>query len=255
MARRSIGSITALLLTALLCAPAAAQQQTGQFALYRGTPQIASKVTLIRGNELDIVQFPRDSHTPITQYKRTENEGVHVILVRDDFRSFSHVHPREAGDGHFRVQVALDEGHRYYAFVGSRPEGYSPQVFRFTLQAGAPPHRVATTLDLPSTHAVAGPYRVAITNARLSAGKPKSISAHVTSDTGATVETQQFRGAQAHTIFIDPQTLKYVHVDAPGDDRHIVLRVPPLPRGAYRMWLEFESAGSIYAAPFTLVAQ
>src|SRR5690242_2584384 len=111
MARRSIGSITVLLLSALLCARAGAQQQTGQFALYRGTAQIVSKVTLVGGNELDIVQFARSSHMPITHYKRPENESVHVILVRDDFRSFSHVHPREINGGHFRVRVALDAGH------------------------------------------------------------------------------------------------------------------------------------------------
>ena len=234
---------------------AAPQRQDGAFALYRGVPRIVSRVSLVGSNELDIVQYAIGSSTPVLQYARTEGEPVHVILVRDDFRAFSHVHPAYAGSGHYRVRVALDAGHRFYAFIASHPAGDPPQVFRFTLQAGAPPHHVDTSLEAPSRGGNAGPYRITLSADRLPAGKPKSIGVNVTR-AGRTVSLTPFRGAAAHMMFIDPQSLQYVHVDAhtQGAGR-IVLNVPALPRGVYRMWLQFEPQRAILTVPFTLAAQ
>jgi hypothetical protein len=229
-------------------------EQTGQFALYRGTPQIRSKVRLVRGNELDIIQYSLHARAPITRYSDMEGQPLHVVVVRDDFRSFSHVHADQNANGEFRVRVALDAGHRYYAFVGSKPLHQQWQVFRFTLQAGAPPHQVATTFGSPSTSAEAGPYRVMLSGARLAAGSPQTIGVHVLTNAGARVQTKAFRGAQAHTVFVNIQTLQYVHADAPRGSRQIALHVPPLTKGAYRIWLEFSDGRAIYAAPFTLVA-
>lgn len=258
MASRTLRTLSLFAFAVSMSAVASAtapREQTGEFALYRGKPQIVSQVRLIDHNELDVVQFPRGSSSPITRYAKMENQPLHVVLIRDDFRSFSHVHAREASNGHFHVQVALDSGHRYYAFVGSKPQGYAPQVFRFMLQAGAPPHQLDTTFDAPTARAIAGPYSVSITSARVPANKAQEIYVRVASRSGAPVQVQSFRGAAAHTVFVSPQTLQYVHVDASEHHRRIALRVPPLTRGAYRMWLEFDYGRSIFAAPFTLVAQ
>lgn len=236
-------------------ASAAPQRQTGAFALYRGVPKIVSNVSLVGSNELDIVQYPIGSGTPVLHYVSTEGEPLHVILVRDDFRAFSHVHPISAGKGHYRVRVALDAGHRFYAFVASQPAGDPPQVFRFTLQAGAPPHHVDTSLEAPSRIGTAGPYRLTLSSDVLTAGKPKAIRVSV-SRAGRTVALKPFHGAAAHMMFINPQSLEYVHVDAhaQGGGR-IVLNVPALPRGTFRMWVQFEPQRAILTVPFTLAAQ
>lgn len=258
MASRTRCALIGLLLAFAAVAPAACvtQEQRGTFALYRGTPQISSNVKLVGNDELDIVQYDARSRAPIVRYVLTEGEPVHVILVRDDFRSFSHVHPKPVGKGHYRVRVALDAGHRFYAFVASEPTGDAPQVFRFTLQAGAPPHHLDTSLEAPSTSALAGRYRVSLSAARLQAQTPHAIAARVTTRAGSPVSVQPFRGAQAHTVFVNPQTLQYIHVDAqPGGKAQMMLRVPPLPRGIYRMWLQFSAGRTITTAPFTLVAQ
>jgi hypothetical protein len=257
MAGSTLRAVAALALAVATCGTAFAaqqQEQLGQFALYRGTPQIRSDVRLIGGNVLQIVQYPLHGNAAITRYRNSESEPVHVVLVRDDFRSFSHVHPQAVSNGIYRVRVALDAGHRYYAFVGSRPAGYTPQVFRFVLQAGAPPHHSATSFEAPSERTTAGPYRVTLSNAHLSAYKFATIVASVTTNAGRAVATRPFRGALAHTVFVNVQTLEYVHVDAPQDGR-IELRLPPLRRGAYRMWLEFSDGHAIFAAPFRLAAQ
>lgn len=257
MASPTRGAVSALIFAFITCvaANAAQREQSGQFALYRGKPEIRSDVRLIGGNILQIVQYPLRGDAPIERYANMEREPLHLVLVRDDFRSFSHVHPNAVGNGTFHVQVALDSGHRYYAFVGSHPIGYDRQVFRFTLKAGMPPHHIETSLEAPTTRSLGGPYRVTLSGARLTAGKSQAIVARVTTPAGKKVYTHPFRGAQAHTVFVNVETLQYVHVDAPQDPQRIELRVPPLTRGAYRMWLEFNDGNATYAAPFTLVAQ
>ena len=253
----SARAVTAALAFALAtCVPGAAAQreQSGQFALYRGKPEIRSDVRLIGGNILQIVQYPLRGDTAITRYANVEHQPLHLVLVRDDFASFSHVHPNAVGNGTFHVRVALDSGHRYYAFVGSHPIGYDWQVFRVTLKAGMPPHNMATSFEAPTTQSIGGPYRVTLSKARLTAGKSTAIVVRVTTPAGKTVYTHPFRGAQAHTVFINVQTLQYVHTDAPRNPQRIELQVPPLTRGVYRMWLEFNDGKAIYAAPFTLAA-
>lgn len=258
MASRTIRTLAALVAALFACtaARAAAPKQTGAFALYHGTPQIRSQVQLTGHDELDIVQYPQGSRWPLVRYARSEGEPVHVILVRDDFRSFSHVHPRAVGNGHFRVRLALDSGHRFYAFVASQPSGFARQVFRFTLQAGAPPHHLETSLEAPSRVAVAGPYRVALSEASVPAGTPQTIAVAVNKRGGGKAALSSVYGAPAHTVFISPQTLQYVHVDAhAANGRRLALRVPALAPGVYRMWMQLDAGNSSLTAPFTLVAR
>src|SRR5689334_18474170 len=102
---RAVIATCALALIPIIGASAKQREQAGDFALYRGTAQIRSDVRLIGDNELQIVQYPMHGNSPITRYTSTEREPMHVVLVRDDFRSFSHVHPSEASSGTFRVRV------------------------------------------------------------------------------------------------------------------------------------------------------
>jgi hypothetical protein len=190
------------------------------------------------------------------RYVSSESEPIHVILVRDDFGAFEHVHPAPYGNGHYRVQVALASGHRYYAFVGSRPAGAQPQVFRFTLKAGAPPHHVATNLLAPTTQSLAGPYRIDLSSAQFPARKSATIDLRVFGRNGNVVAVLPYHGARAHTVFVNPSSLEYVHIDAHSDGgKRLVLRIPPLAQGTYRMWLQFRGNGTTFTAPFTLAAQ
>lgn len=258
MASRALGAVAALVTAILLPvhAGAARSQQTGVFALYRGTPQIDSHVRLLGHDELDIVQYPMHSTAPLVRYVRSEGEPLHVVLIRDDFRSFSHVHPVGDGRGHYHVRVALDSGHRFYAFVASQPNGLPRQVFRFTLQAGAPPHHLATSLQAPSRVSLAGPYRVLLSHATIVAHRPYTIDVSVNGPHGAALRVPPEHGAAAHTVFISPQTLQYVHVDAREDGgNRLKLRVPALAPGAYRMWMQFSEGNAALTAPFTLVAR
>ena len=216
--------------------------QTGAFALFGGKPQIVSQVQLVGHNELAIVQLSAATHAPITQYVPTEGQDVHVVLVRDDFRSFSHVHPTPGARGAFRTQVALDAGHRFYAYVASEPQGFSRQVFRFVLQAGAPPHHLDTSLAAPHTTSLAGRYTV-------------HLDRDVLSRNGGPLLVQIPHRAGLHSVLVNTSTLTYAHVDGTltrGACCTYRMQMPRLARGVYRMWLQFDDSAGSLTAPFTI---
>lgn len=220
--------------------------QAGAFALFGGTPQIVSHVRLAGHNVLEIVQRRTANGPPIRQYALNEGEPLHLVLVRDDFRSFSHVHPAMLANGAFRTHVALDAGHRFYAFVASQPAGDAKQVFRFVLQAGAPPHHLDTTIAAPRTTSQAGPYPVRLQRAVLGTA-PQTLAVYA-----------PYRAA-LHTVLVNTQTLTYAHVDGMLDPARkcctYTLQLPRLAPGLYEMWTQFGRDGSALTARFTLAAR
>ena len=277
MARPSIGRVIAGAALALgLCATAAASSvQNGTFALPDGRALVRAELTVrpngAAANRLDIAQYAPDSQVPIADYRADQTKLMHLVLVRDDFAGFQHVHPRFAG-GHFTVDVTLDAGHRYYAYSDSLPSRYPQQVFRFVLQAGAPPHTVNTSISPGNKRIAAGPYDVALSTVHLRAGRAANVPVRITRNGRIASDVHPYLGAAAHAVFIDTQSLAYVHVhpmtsgsmsgmedmklnDSDTLPGEMTLMVPPLKAGLYKLWLQFRGGKGLYAAPFTLAVK
>ncbi|MGZ6177635.1 MAG: hypothetical protein ACXWNZ_05215 [Vulcanimicrobiaceae bacterium] len=268
----------------------ATRSQNGVFALQNGMPMVRSLLT-VRGSahghvsELDIVQYNNGSSRPIEQYDADQTQLMHLVIVRDDFRKFMHVHP-VLRDGHFVEPIALDAGHRFYAYADSTPHDGAQQVFRFVLQAGAPPLKLYTTVSASPPSTAAGPYDVALTTTHIAANHPARVVTTIERAGRIADDLHPYLGAAAHAVFINASSLNYVHVhpmplsaDAASDsesmnemamDTHhemqtfpsgqklsgrMTLAIPALPRGTYKMWLQFHGGSSLYVAPFTIVAR
>lgn len=244
----------------------------GVFALTGGTAQATSQMHVSGNgtNDLDLVQYARGSRAPITRYDLEETKPIHLILVRDDFRTFAHLHPILKPNGHFGLQVALDAGHRYYAYADTKPHGMSQQVFRYELVAGTPPRRMATSVSGSLPYVYAGPYGVRLATTRIAANRPQTIHVTITRGRALANDLRPYLGAAAHGVLINTATLAYVHVHpisamngtempslAPSAhvDGRIGLQTPPLKPGTYKMWLQFAGKGGVFVAPFTLAVR
>jgi hypothetical protein len=99
MEGRAIRGVIAGALCALtFCvASAAVVNETGQYALAQGQAKITSRLSLTDGafgtQTLALVQYPLHSASPLKRYALIEGEMLHVVVVRDDFQSFGHLHP------------------------------------------------------------------------------------------------------------------------------------------------------------------
>ncbi len=251
--------------------------QMGKWALHGSRAQIVSRLygrPKSAGTDLDIVQYRIGSSAPIVRYTIEQTKLMHLILVRDDFREFAHVHPRFSR-GHFIVPITIAQGHRYYVYADSTPDGMPQQVFRFQIGAGTQPALLQTVLAPSARDAVVGPYNVRLSTTRLVANRPQTLHAVVSRNGVPAADLEPYLGAAAHVVMINTSDLTYFHIhpmdaaSAAGMNMDhmkmavpaslsgkMKLAVPPLgSHAAYKLWLQFKGGGTVYAAPFTIVAQ
>ncbi len=282
--RRLSGMLVAGALTAVsLCGIAAAKsgvEQSGVFALLGGLPKIDSKFWTDHESGLNatlkIRQFQPDGK-PILSYEIDMQRLMHLVVIRDDFATFAHLHPSfDATDGTFWQPFTKEPNHRYYVYADTTPKGIGQQVFRFTLDgsgtvATAPP----PTGSLASSVA-AGAYTVTLATTSLAADRPQRINITILKGAKQADDLGTYLGAAAHCVFINTRSLVYVHVHptvrgagmemnmnsdakmemsgAPAGPL-LEMSVPALPSGLYKLWVQFRGGDRIYTAPFTLRVQ
>ncbi len=262
---------------ALAHASAGPPQQTGTFALLGGTPKVVSKFWATMGNgltsELNVAQYPIGSKEPILNYALEMQHTMHMVVIRDDFATFDHLHPAfNTTTGAFIEKFTKAPNHRYYLYADSRPLNLPQQVFRFTLESDGPVAKEAPSLTASLPTATTGPYTVVLEHTTLAADKPYSAEIEINENGHPAHDLGSYLGAASHVVFINTATLQYVHVhpmaaNAPsgggsihmnmtgsGPRQH--LELPALPAGTYKMWMQFRGAKyKIYTVPFTLAVQ
>lgn len=253
--------------------------QSGVFALLGGSPKIASKLwtepRAASSVALKIQQFPLGSQTPVLRYDIEMQKLIHLVIVRDDFATFAHVHPAFNGaTGTFSETFTASPNHRYYLYVDTTPRGIGQQVFRFTLVStgSAATPRPMPSVFLPSV--VVGPYRVTLDRTQLAANQTQTLALSVFQGRRLAANLRTYLGAAAHAVFINTTSLAYVHVhpmvlgsrdmDATASmdnmsraaGPRMQMKLPPLPAGTYKLWVQFRGQdGEVFTAPFTLQVQ
>jgi hypothetical protein len=287
----------ALLAAALACTlGAAAPPLAGTYALQRGTPKTNGylRATPVTGRplgyDLDFWATKLGSAAPIVAYSVDMTKLLHMIVVRGDFRTFGHIHPTYAADGHFHITYRFPSPGVYHVYADTDPTGVGQQVFRFDVDAertsGPPP-----SLGAPNDVAQAYPYTVALDRTTLSTAKETLLHVHITENGAPAKDLHPYLGAPAHAVFLNASDFTYVHVhpmppgaagttsgmagmsgmpgmaDMPG----MSMSATPMPDGAtlpgdmllhvavhepgrYKLWLQFRGGGSLHVAQFVLVA-
>ena len=283
MEGRSRGRLSGLAIAALGFAmiftvtysPAAPAEQRGTFALLGSAPKILaeSSTTYAPGRPvtLSIREFLPDG-TPILKYDVDMQRLMHLVVVRDDFATFEHLHPNfVAANGTFSQTFATLPNHRYYAYADTTPHGIGQQVFRFAI--GAPFFAPRPSSGPSPKNVAAGPYSVALAQTTLSADRAQTLELAIYRDRKLAQDLGTYLGAAAHAVFINTFTLEYVHVHAmsrgaaarmgpsgsmsmnssAGPKMRMV--IPALSNGVYKLWIQFRGGDTIYTAPFTILVR
>jgi hypothetical protein len=257
---------------------------SGTFALHGGkamvTPHVAYSVDA-GTTQLDIWQGTLEGDKPILHYTADMTKLMHMIAISEDFTQFIHVHPAfNATTGHFTQALTLDPKHRYYVYTDSVPTGMSQQVFRYTIPAIARIAPFVPHLRAPGPLSdTSGPYAVTLASTTFKADTMEMIGVTITRGGKPATDLKPYLGAAAHAVFINTSTLDYIHVhpmvqgammnsssmnmDMPMDDEHgmgmagpkLMMHVPALPAGTYRLWLQFEGGGELRVAAFTIAVR
>jgi hypothetical protein len=251
-------------------------QQRGAFALLGGRPQIVSEFWAVHGAgltaTLKIRQFQLDGTTPIRNYDVDMQRIIHLIVVRDDFATFAHLHPSfDTTTGTFAQSFTKSPNHRYFVYADTVPHGIGQQVFRFTIESDGAPAASPKTFTASPAGVTVAPYTLVLASTTLTANQPQSVGLTVSKAGQPARDPGTYLGAAAHAVFINTSTLAYVHVHpmvgGTGDagmgtmtmatsgqaGPRMRMDLPPLPAGTYKAWIQFRGANDVvYTAPFTI---
>ncbi|MPZ66736.1 MAG: hypothetical protein GEU83_14915 [Pseudonocardiaceae bacterium] len=195
---------------------------------------------------------------PVRRFDVEHDNRMHLIVVRRDTASFQHVHPVMDTGGTWRVPLTLADAGSYRAFADFVPAGEKGQTLGTDLavagQFTPAEHRYSRTA------AVDG-YEVELAG-QLVAGSSSRLTLSVSKDGRPVTDLQPYLAAYGHLVALREGDLAYLHVHpdgAPGDGRtrpgpQIVFYAEVPSAGDYRMFLDFQHAGTVRTVAFTVAA-
>ncbi|MCP2163932.1 hypothetical protein [Goodfellowiella coeruleoviolacea] len=195
---------------------------------------------------------------PVTGFEVEHDKRMHLIVVRRDTAGFQHVHPDMAADGTWSVPLTLTEAGTYRVFADFTPTGGSATTLGTDIFVAGQ----FTPRSYPSSRvAEVDGYQVRLTG-DLVAGTASPLRLSVTRDGQPVTDLQPYLAAYGHLVALRLGDLAYLHVHpdgAPGDGRtpagpdvDFVAEVPTA--GGYRLFLDFQHAGAVHTAEFTVDA-
>ncbi len=188
---------------------------------------------------------------PMTKFAVVHEKELHLIVVRRDLSGYQHVHPTMAADGTWSVPVSISQPGMWRVFAD----------FTVLSPAGA---QTALTLgyDLP----VPGDYqpKAIPAAARESQVDGQTVTYEGTPMVGATspllfrvpgsAPLEPYLGSFGHLVVLREGDLAYVHVHPEpqlvGGAVKFWLSAPS--PGTYRMFFDYQVAGKVRTAEFTL---
>lgn len=203
------------------------------------------------GGQLSFVIKGSDGK-PVTGFATVHEKQLHLIVARRDLSGYQHLHPQMAPDGTWSVQADLSRAGVWRVFAD------------FTALA---PGGAQSALTLGYDITIPGDYRPEAipAPAREAAVDGQTVTYEGTPTVGATspllfrvpggAALEPYLGSYGHLVVLRDGDLAYVHVHpepalAGGAVKFWLAAPSP---GKYRMFFDYQIAGKVHTAQFTLV--
>lgn len=194
---------------------------------------------------------------PVTNYVRSHDKDLHLIVVRRDMSAFQHVHPVLDQAGTWSVPLDLTRAGDYRVFADFTPEGSENLTLGADLRVAG--NYDARALPAPSTTAQVGDYTVTL-NGTVTPGQASKVVLSVSRNGKPVTDLQPYLAAYGHLVALRAADLGYLHVHpegSPGDGvtpagPGITFYVDAPSAGDYRLFLDFQHQGVVRTAEFTV---
>jgi hypothetical protein len=285
--RRASGAaaLSAACLAGSIGTAAAATTVEGVFAQIGGQQQVAGELVATPAGEpndlkLDISFHRVAEKNALKRYEIELNRQMHVFAISDDLGVFLHHHVAHVIDGHGQVRMSFPAPGLYHIFVDAAPKTIGQQVLRFDLMVGEADPLPARPLGSPETTVKYGLYTIAFDQLELKAGEAGSLTLHIAEHGKPAQDLHDYLGVAAQAILVGTESMDYVHLHtmpladmgppetpAPPDQEmpegsaempvpaDLVLPVPPLPAGSYKLWVQFLGGRTLYTVPFVAIVK
>ncbi|OON29785.1 MULTISPECIES: hypothetical protein [unclassified Micromonospora] len=192
---------------------------------------------------------------PVTRFAVVHDKPMHMIVVRRDLTGYQHLHPTMATDGTWSVPLTLPQPGVWRAYAD------------FTLvtdDGGQSARTLGTDLAVPGEYAPR-PLPAAARTATVDgfavswSGEPaigvtRPLRFEVRAADGAAAPLERYLGAYGHLVALREGDLGYLHVhpEAGPPTAGVSFQVTVPGPGSYRLYLDFQVAGVVRTAEFTL---
>ncbi|MEV5480573.1 MULTISPECIES: hypothetical protein [Streptomyces] len=196
---------------------------------------------------------------PVTDFAVEQTKRLHFYAVRSDLTGFQHIHPTMAGDGSWTADLAALQPGSWRLFAQFTPKtgAGKGQDFVLSRTVTVPGPAAPTALPKASTTTTVDGYTVTV-NGELMAGMAHPLTVTVSKDGKPVTDLQPYLDSYAHlTAFHEgDQAFAHLHPEnkvtgghgGPGLSFHAELATS----GNWRLFLQFQTAGTLHTAAITL---
>jgi hypothetical protein len=171
---------------------------------------------------------------------------MHLIVVRRDLTGFQHVHPVLHADGTWTTPLTLPQAGTYRVFADFSVND-EPTTLADDLEVDGDVR--SHELPAPVKSAETDGFRVRLTDGAVRAGQESELTFGVTRN-GKPVSLQDYLGAKGHLVALREGDLAFLHVHPDASSLRFEAAFPNA--GTYRLFLQFQVAGLVHTAAFTL---
>jgi hypothetical protein len=183
-------------------------------------------------------------------------EPIHLIAVSEDLSWFSHVHPKQQGDGAYTVNVTFPHGGSYIFFADYKPQGGEPVVDKIPVNVQGN-QKQQVKWSQPKLVSETDGYRIELVNGDNLKTGHSTLNFRISKNGKIykATDMEEYLGAVAHIIMIGNTEKDFVHIHPESGEEfpitaHVTLEKPDL----YRMWVQFNVDNKIITADFAVVA-
>jgi hypothetical protein len=197
----------------------------------------------------------------VRRFELMHERIFHLFVVSYDLEHFAHVHPTLQADGALEVDLQVPRPGPYQLIADFLPTGGPPQlVQRSFVTAGYADSLIASAKPPADTaDKVSGSTRVKLTMPDAVAGREQLVTFDLedTATDGPVRDLEPYLGASGHLLFVsaDLAIAQHSHpvaeISTAGGPT-VVFQVLFPAAGDYRMWAQFQRAGQVTTASFTI---
>ncbi|MEX2195704.1 MAG: hypothetical protein WD844_10510 [Thermoleophilaceae bacterium] len=228
-------------------ATAGADQPRGLAVASGGLRLVAEGTELARGRDERFrfrIVDARDR--TVTNFDVEHERRMHLIVVRRDLSGYQHLHPRQARDGSWEVELRLPEAGAYRVYADFTRGGEAQTL---GIDVNVPGRFTPRELPHPATTASAGDgYEVELDET------DGELRFTVHKDGRLLSDIEPYLGARGHLVALRDGDLAYLHVHPESDataGRDIRFAVEYPSKGRYGLFLQFKHEGRVQTAVFT----
>ncbi len=212
----------------------------------------------VAGQPVTLTFTPQETGNPTAPVPLdvVHEKKIHLIIVRRDLSVFNHEHPEYTAQANYQAAFTFPKGGDYVLFQDYTPAGSGHQLGRQALAVGGPKYAPVKFSQPQMQWRGDGGYQATLAfDKPLKTSQLLAMSITLSKDGQPVANLENYLGALGHVVVISEDTENYLHVHPNEQADHgprIGFNTSFERAGLYRVFLQFNHAGKIHTADFTI---